>query len=72
MGVDFTSSVFFVTLKAEHMTVCTNGTLLEDLLVEGTESFYLVFSSNDPNIILNSNSGQNQIEAEILITDSTS
>ena len=71
VDVDFTSLVFFVRLEAGHTTVCTNGTLFEDSQVEGTESFYLLFTSNDPNIILNANSGQNQIETEILIQDST-
>ena len=69
--LDFTSSVFFVTLGAGDTTVCTNGTLLEDSLVEGTESFYLVFSSNNLNTILNADSGQNDIQTQIFIEDST-
>lgn len=71
VGVDFTSTVFVLILQAEHTTVCTNGTLLDDSSVEGTESFYLIFRSSDTNIILNSNSGQNSIESQVYIQDTT-
>ena len=70
-GVDFTSSVFFIILEPGHTTVCTNGTLFEDSLVEGTESFFLVMTSNNPDIILNDNSGINSIQTQIFIEDNT-
>ena len=70
-GVDFTSSIFFIILEPGHTTVCTNGTLFEDSLVEGTESFFLVMTSNNPDIILNGNSGINSIQTQIFIEDNT-
>ena len=70
-GEDFTSSVSSVTLRDGESTVCLNLTLNPDSLVEGDENHYLIFTNNNPDIILNKGFENNRLNTSIQIEDST-
>ena len=70
-GEDFTSSVSSVTLRVGESIVCLNLTLNPDSLVEGDENYYLIFTNNNPDIILNKGFENNRLNTSIQIEDST-
>ena len=67
-GEDFTSSLFNVLFEANTRKVCTNLSLDQDSLVEGTESYYLNLTNNDTGIIINRDVA---VQTRIVIQDST-
>ena len=67
-GEDYTPSLFNVLLEANTRKVCTNLSLDQDSLVEGTESYYLNLTNNDTGIIINRDVA---VQIRIVIQDST-
>ena len=72
-GEDYNSTIFFVELISGETSVCTQGTIIEDDVFEGTESFYLVFTSSDYSTVLNADIAisQNEIQTQIYISDNS-
>lgn len=75
VGVDYTSSIFDVTLLSGETRVCTTGILLDDTEFEGTESFYLLFTSDDSTIVFNTNfvssDSASSIRTQVFILDNS-